>query len=195
MARFIFTSSKASTCTHWLRHLWAFALALVLSSTAFATVPVAQTFFVPFPETDFQNSLKAIDTVGTAVGNSLKTVISIVVPTAGTVIVYDHWEDGYEADQTNPTQTSTQIWGDGDPSNGSAPGYPSDILPAGAVITLNNNIAMPRAATTLAYDGRDRIGATKAIAVTRAGWAITPGTVLASACEVYDTRKWGKGGS
>lgn len=192
MVVFTFLSSRATLARPSRLRLWAFAIALGLSNAfAQATVPVAQTFFVPFPETDFQASLKAIDTTGTPVGNSLKTIISIVVPTAGTQIVYDHWEDGYEANPSNPVQTSTQIWGDGNPSNGSAPGYPSDILPAGAVITLNNNVAMPRAATTVLYDGRDRIGATKAVAVTRAGWGIAPGTVLASACEVYDTRKWG----
>ncbi len=182
--------AKRIAPTHFM---WTGLLALLLSVTGFATAgaPIAQTFFVPFPETDFQTSLKAIDTTGTAVGNSLKTVISIVVPTAGTVITYDQWEDGYEADPANPTQSSTQVWGDGDPTNGSAPGYPSDILPAGAVITLSNNVAMPRSAATLFYDGRDRISSTQAVGVTRAGWGIVPGTVLGSAAEVYDTRKWG----
>lgn len=159
--------------------------------TAHASAPNVQTFFIPFPETDFQSSLKAIDTTGTAVGNSMKTIISIVVPTAGTIIRYDHWEDGYESDLSNPTQSTTQIWGDGNASNGSAPGYPSDILPAGTVITINNNVALPRSPGTLAYDGRDRIGSTAAITITRAGWGIAPGTVLASATEVYNTRKNG----
>ena len=121
----------------------------------------------------------------------MKTIISIVVPTAGTVITYDQWEDGYEPDINAKTQSSTQIWGDGDLSNGTAPGYPTDILPAGVVITLNNNITLPRNVATLAYDGRDRVAASAAIAITRAGWGIAPGTVLASATEVYDTRRWG----
>jgi len=161
---------------------------IISSATAALNV---QTFFIPFPEADFQTSLKSIDTTGTAVGNSMKTIISIVVPTAGTVIRYDHWEDGYEADLNAPTQPGTQIWGDGNTANGTAPGYPTDILPAGAVITLNNNVALPRSPSTLAYDGRDRVGSTAGIAITRAGWGIAPGTVLASATEVYDTRKYG----
>ncbi len=160
-------------------------------SASLLAAPNVQTFFVPFPEADFQTSLKAIDITGTPVGNSMKTIISMVIPTAGTVIRYDHWEDGYEADLNAPVQSSTQIWGDGNLSNGVAPGYPTDILPAGATVILNNNVALPRAASTLFYDGRDRIGSTAAIAVTRAGWGIAPGTVLASATEVYDTRRYG----
>ncbi len=124
-------------------------------------------------------------------GTQIKSTISIVVPTAGTIIVYDQWEDGYEADPSNPVQASTQIWGDGNPAHGQPPGYPTNVLPAGAVIKLQNVVSLPRAAGTLAYDGRDRICATAAIAVTRAAWAVTPGTVLCSATEVYDTRKYG----
>ncbi len=170
-------------------------LSLLLAAcvaTAAALPAVRQTFFVPFPEADFQTSLKAIDTTGTAVGNQIKSTISIVVPTAGTIIVYDHWEDGYEADPSNPTQSSTQIWGDGNPAHGQPPGYPSNILPAGAVIKLQNVVNLPRSAGTIAYDGRDRLTATSAIAVTRAAWGVSPGTVLCSASEVYDTRKYGK---
>ncbi|MEO5714797.1 MAG: SdrD B-like domain-containing protein [Luteolibacter sp.] len=156
-----------------------------------SAAPNVQTFFIPFPEADFQTSLKAIDISGTPVGNSMRTIISMVVPTAGTVVRYDQWEDGYEADLNAPVQPSTQIWGDGNLSNGVAPGYPTDVFPAGATVNLTNNVALPRAAATLFYDGRDRIGCTAAIAVTRAGWGVAPGTVLASATEVYDTRRYG----
>jgi len=158
---------------------------------AVALPAMKQTFFVPFPEADLQTSLKAIDTTGTAVGATIKSTISIVVPTAGTIIVYDHWEDGYEADTSNPVQSTTQIWGDGNPAHGQPPGYPTNILPAGAVLKLQNSVGLPRSAGTIAYDGRDRICASAAVAVTRAAWATAPGTVLASATEVYDTRKYG----
>ncbi|MEO5915832.1 MAG: SdrD B-like domain-containing protein [Luteolibacter sp.] len=160
-------------------------------SASIWAVPNVQTFFIPFPEADFQTSLKAIDVTGTPVGNQMKTIISLVVPTAGTVVRYDQWEDGYEADLNAPVQSTTLIWGDGNTSNGTAPGYPTDIFPAGATVNLTNNVALPRAAGTLFYDGRDRIGCTAAIAVTRAGWGVAPGTVLASATEVYDTRRYG----
>ena len=172
------------------RRIFLLALAFCEIGSALA-LPNVQTFIIPFPEADFQTSLKAIDITGTPVGNSMKTIISMVIPTANTVIRYDQWEDGYEADLNAPVQSSTQVWGDGNLANGVAPGYPSDIFPAGATVNLNNNVALPRAAGTLFYDGRDRVGSTAAIAVTRAGWGIAPGTVLASATEVYDTRRYG----
>ena len=53
------------------------------------------------------------------------TTISIVVGTSNTIIVYDHWEDGYENDLNNPTQPSTQIWGDGNTNHGPPPATPA----------------------------------------------------------------------
>ncbi len=173
------------------RPIHALASVFCAISASLLAAPNVQTFFIPFPEADFQTSLKAIDITGTPVGNSMKTIISLVVPTAGTVVRYDQWEDGYDADLNAPAQSTTLIWGDGNTSNGTAPGYPTDIFPAGATVNLTNNVALPRAAATLFYDGRDRIGCTAAIAVTRAGWGVAPGTVLASATEVYDTRRYG----
>ncbi|MBI5334826.1 MAG: hypothetical protein HZB72_09620 [Burkholderiales bacterium] len=42
------------------------------------------------------------------------------------------------------------------------------------------------------YDGRDKIGSTTAIAVTKAGWSASPGTVLAGAVAVVDAGNAGK---
>ena len=73
-------------------------------------------------------------------------------------IVWDHWEDGYELNPLNPTQASTQIWGDGNPYNGIVPGYASDVIPAGGSIVLDNTMATnPRNPGLLMYDGRDKI--------------------------------------
>ncbi len=151
---------------------------------------VVQEFFVPFPEADFKTSLQAIAS-STTVSNQIQTTVSIVVGTTNTIIVYDHWEDGYENDLNNPTQPNTQVWGDGDPSNGVAPGYTNDILPPGAVITLTNVVSLPRNPSSVKYDGRDRIGATRPVTVCRAGWSTNIGTLLASATEVYDTSRYG----
>ena len=60
-------------------------------------------------------------------------------------VVWDEWEDGYEANALNPTQATTKVWGDGNPFNGIAPGYPTDIIPAGGSIILDNTMnANPR---------------------------------------------------
>jgi uncharacterized repeat protein (TIGR01451 family) len=152
--------------------------------------PIIQQFFVPMPEADLQTSLNTIDSTGTKVGNTIKVTIAIVVGQTNTIIVYDQWEDGYENDLNNPTQSTTQIWGDGN-QNTPAPGYPSNILPAGAVILLTNVVTLPRNPSVMNFDGRDRIGASKPVVMTRAAWGVTPGTVLTSASSIYDTTRWG----
>ena len=160
-------------------------------ASAGVTGTIVQQFFVPFPEANFQTSLAAIAAgSGYTVSNQILTTVSIVVGTSNTIIVYDQWEDGYENDLNNPTQPTTQIWGDGN-TNTPAPGYPTNILPAGAVITLTNVVSLPRNPSVVQYDGCDRIGATRPITVTRAGWAVNLGTDLASATEVYDTTRYG----
>ncbi len=152
-----------------------------------------QEYFVPVPEGDLQTSLRAIDTTGTPVGNTIRSTLSVVVGTTGTIIRYDHWEDGYENDLSNPIQGTTRVWGDGNDANGMPPGVTHDPagLAAGTVITLQNDVMLPRNPAVIQYDGRDRIGATSPIVVTRAGWGTSPGTVLCSAMEVYDTSRYG----
>ena len=124
----------------------------------------------------------------------MESVVSVVTGTSGTKVVYDHWEDGYEIDLHGPSQSTTQIWGDGNDANGIAPGFGSDPngLAAGAVIALRNQVSLPRNPSLVLYDGRDRIGATKGIVMSRSAWATTPGTVLADATEVSATIDWGK---
>lgn len=160
---------------------------------------IAQTFFVPMRESDVKTSLSKIST---SVGTQIQTVISIVSTDSNTVVVYDQWEDGYEADLKNPLQSTTQIWGDGNDANGIAPGLAHDPtgLGLGKVYTLINTVDLAQVGsldpttgqmtsynTQPYFDGKDQIGSTKAIAVTRAGWGITPGTVLAGSVNVYDT--------
>ena len=159
---------------------------LLALTTAFSArgQSVIQEFFVPMPEAQLQTSLNAIDTAGTKVGNTIKVVIALVTGATNTIIKYDQWKDGCENDLNNPTQPTTQIWGDGNLANGVAPGYHNDILPAGAVIVLTNIVTLPRNPAVTNYDGRDRIGATKPIVMTRAAWGIVPGTVLTSASPI-----------
>ncbi|MCZ2340257.1 MAG: IgGFc-binding protein, partial [Bacteroidales bacterium] len=83
------------------------------------------------------------------------------------------------------------IWGDGDPSNGAPPGVPSDIINAGTVFILNNPVYTTNM-VAIKYDGRDKIAATKTIAISRAGWASGINTLLSDANEVFDTSSWGK---
>ena len=64
-----------------------------------------------------------------------------------TIIYYDQWENGFDADIANPINIysvgipgCTQIWGDGNSANGFPPGIPRDIIYSGTVIVLNNPI-------------------------------------------------------
>ena len=39
------------------------------------------------------------------------SMTAITVSTTGTVIWYDHWEDGYEVDITKAEMATTTVWG------------------------------------------------------------------------------------
>jgi len=151
---------------------------------------IVETFFVPMPEDQVRAAMVALQP-SSSIGTTMDSVTSIVVTGNGTLIYYDHWEDGYEVDIEHPTQATTEIWGDGNPANGAPPGVPSDVLNAGTVIALRNNVVLPRNPATRLYDGHDKFSVTKAVAVTRAQWALSPGTVLASAVEVAPVRDYG----
>ena len=125
---------------------------------------------------------------------------SIVVFVDGTVIYYDQWEDGYEQDIANPNHiysaanpTGTQIWGDGDPSNGAPPNYPNDKLYAGNVIVLSSEVKVKNRnpAKQVFFDGSDKIGVSRPVAIARAVWASQSQTLFAGANEVYDTTFFG----
>ena len=155
--------------------------------------PAVQFFYVPGEEPDILTAIQAIATGGEfdSVTN-IETIVSLTVSTDSSIIYYDHWEDGFETDIDSPTQSSTQIWGDNDPSNGIAPNYTTDVLNAGDIIALENSVAVSTTDTVVDYDGRDKIGASKAIVVSRAAYPEdTDGTLIAGAVEVYDTSKWG----
>jgi len=165
---------------------------VVVASTTFTDGPLppaVQTYFVPLREGDLFNSFNAIDS-GTP-STTINTVISIAVAAPGTVIYYDHWEDGYG----NPL-----IWGDGDLTNGRAVSNgvldADDILEGGQSLILENVVPTPRPftvpTTTIRYDGSDKIEASLPIAVTRGAWPEPdPGSLLAGGVEVLNTDSWG----
>ena len=153
-----------------------------------------QTYFVPLPEQDLYGVFKDITPNNpTAVSGNVQSVISLAVAAANTVIYYDHWEDGYEADPRLRTQSSTQIWGDGDLSNGIAPGTTNDILRGGSAIVLSNGVVVnPRNKANIFFDGGDRIQASLPIAVTRYAFPDQPGSLIADSVEVLNFGSWGR---
>jgi len=157
--------------------------------------PPVQFFYVPMPEQAMLASMQAIN--GSVSGTTgMDSIIVITATENNTIIYYDHWENGYEDVLGVPTQTSgtarTQIWGDGDPTNGSTPGDPTDApIRAGQIITLRNTIPLPRVATDTFFDGGDKIGSTRTVSISRAQIPLPTGSVISSAVEVRDTRYFG----
>ncbi|MCP4305877.1 MAG: DUF11 domain-containing protein [bacterium] len=161
-------------------------------ASAEAGPPTVETYIVPLPEEDIRGGSLALYA---STHETVHTVISVTSAVDGTIVYYDHWEDGYELDLSSPAQATTEIWGDGVVSNGAPPGCLADVCDtfgAGDNAALINDVfANPRDPVDVFYDGGDRIGATGPVAVTRAGWALDPGTLLAGAVEVYPTDAWG----
>ena len=122
------------------------------------------------------------------------------------MVVYDQWEDGYEADIANPLQSSTKVWiyqnntwyndtnQNGVYDSGTDTAVSSTttngVKASGASIILSNAVN-PTSPLTVDFDGRDKIGSTKAVSVSRAGWSDTPGTVLAGAVNLIDVANSG----
>ena len=196
-------SSAVLRCHYALLTLGILALLAGLGAPLAAQpYDVVQEYHVPIASRNVRAFAQSINTTnsGTTTGTAPSTVhevISLTALRANTIVVYDQWEDGFEADLTNPASIfgsggTTQIWGDNDPSNGIPPGFVTDVIGADAFIVLENDVnANPRDPATVVFDGDDRIGVTEVIAMTRAGWRLQESTLLAGAVEVFPTYLWG----
>jgi hypothetical protein len=176
----------------------AFSVALVSNLSyffLFAPLPAVyagpepvQIAYIAVPEDDIAAYFQALYAPS---GTTIHTNISFTSAGDGVTVYYDHWEDGFEADIANPIQASTQVWGDGDLTNGVAPGYPADILNSGDSVILENDVPTPRVQANQFYDGGDKIASTRGIAITRAAYPLDPGPVAAESTSVYDTSRYG----
>ena len=168
----------------------AVALFTIAASQPLLAANLVQEFYLPMPEAQINQANNAIIS-GTS--STILSTFSIVVTGDGTVIYYDQWEDGYETDLSNPTQSTTQIWGDGNDAHGIPPGFVHNPvgLPAGTIITLTNVVPTAPRGASLLYDARDHIAANKALVITRAGWPSGTGPVFAGAVGVLSTIDWG----
>jgi uncharacterized repeat protein (TIGR01451 family) len=147
---------------------------------------------------------KTFESINAARANPpIISLISFAISTTGTVIWYDHWEDGYEKDVTKPVQSTTQVWGDGDSSNGCHPNVSSctdsnDRFVAGDSVVIQNTVQIGtntnpiRDPNQIFFDGADRIQSSFPIAVTRAAYPESPGSLMAGGVEVLDKSLWGK---
>lgn len=139
-------------------------LPVAFNTCSDATQP--KTYYIPYAENAAQVALRKSASVALPTTN-IRTIISIKISYPGIKLVWDHWEDGYETDILNPTQSTTRVWGDGNIYNGIAPGYANDVIPHGASIVLDNTMATPRVASNIFYDGKDKMYASGQISVTQ----------------------------
>lgn len=160
----------------------------------------SKTFYLPFPENTSQlrKALWSAANVSN-LSNEVRTILSIKVIYPGTIITYDHWEDGYESDIAKPVQATTEIWGDRNPDNGWPPGYPDDIIPPGGYVIIDNQFGYnPRDPSVIAFDGKDKILSSNDIAVSKitgdAGYAGGSPifTVQNAKTNVVDVTRYGK---
>ncbi len=154
-----------------------------------ANPTVVQTYYVPLPENQLLTMFQKIAAVTAAAASPIFSNISISPIANQTIIYYDHYEDGYEADITNPVQTSTQIWGDGNIANGARPGVTTDagdVINAGGVFVLSQQIATSTTAVTVTspyqFNGRDKIS------LSQSG-LVTPTRMFAAVSDAVATHK------
>ena len=207
----------------WTRTVARALLSICLLASTALWAAQGRVHFAPLPENDVLQSLR--DIAGDSDPRSpVTSVISLTVATGGTVIYWDHWENGYEANVFAPANIyssanpqGTQIWGDRNLANGCPPirtgevnpcAVPEDdFLRAGDVAYTRNEVPIrgnngnysrdpdsdctlwPTGATLRdhCFDGRDKIGSTFPLVVSRAAWADGSGSLLAGALEVTST--------
>jgi len=163
-------------------------LALATGVARAANPPPSQVYYVPFPEA---NQLAGFVGVSSVAVDPLAVLVTFTVANDGAVVYYDHWEDGYEADITNPKQTTTEVWGDGNPANGYPPGNAGDLLAAGTVFHLRNYVYSTAGSSTIKYDARDKIASFKPITLTKTCYPGGTSSALAGALEVFEQGLWG----
>ena len=92
------------------------------SPTQAGPTPI-ETYLVPLPEADIRAGSLGLYS-GTS--DTIRTIISVTGAVDGTFVYYDHWEDGFELDLSEPVQATSEVWGDGVFANGAPPGCSAD---------------------------------------------------------------------
>ncbi len=155
--------------------------------------PPTQIFYVPFPENDQLAGYVGVTTGSPSAQatDPLAVFVNFSASADNTVIYYDHWEDGYETDITNPKQSTTLVFGNGDPADGYPPGNAGDLISAGTVFSLRNYVTSTTLQSVLDYDARDKICSFKPISVTKTSFPASTNSLLAGCLEVFEKGIWG----
>ena len=186
----------------------ALALAVAVLLSCLVTTPaIAQPtgyqeyYVLGYEEQIWRAFLAIYDGPDSNIRGRICSTVSLVATADYQVIYYDHWEDGYEADLLNPVQPTTEVYGDGNPSNG---GTGNDILFAGNEVNLTSNrnvtghsaitgyvpVDPARNPADLRYDGGDHIISSGGpVDLTHAMWPLNTSWV-GSAWEVYSRQAY-----
>lgn len=154
---------------------------------------------VPFDETLMLNTMRK---QSSSAVSPIYSVTSISIAADNTIMWYDHHEDGYESDITDLAnlQSTTEIWGDGDCSNGHAPETcgttgNADELNAGTSINIIETIPIPRVVSNIFYDAGDKIASSFPVAISRGAYPThadgRPFPELSGSSEVLNTENYG----
>ncbi len=147
-------------------------------------------FFIPGDEDLLAYALRDLQNQGTA-GTTMHSLVAVTAWADNTIVIVDHWEDGYEYDITNPTSSYDELF----TLNfaGDAKLFEDASIPLGR--TVNPNPAFCNASadeaddSVCAVDGRDILYVIGTSAtVTRATWIEGVDTFQALAWEVYPVR-------
>ncbi|MBN1999342.1 hypothetical protein JW935_17415, partial [candidate division KSB1 bacterium] len=145
-----------------MRKLLIVLIIISWGGSCFAGTTGFQEYIIPGPEEILRSHYVYIDN-NPSIGNTLHSVVSITASTDGTVINYDHWENGYGSADETITLNANEFYY-----------FESSNVPAN-----------PRG-TAIYYDGGDRLSIIGGpVFVARASWPESPGTVLALAWELY----------
>jgi hypothetical protein len=84
---------------------------LLLRQLQLSKLPL-QTFYVPIREPEMYNDMFKL------INNHVATppvvsMIALAISVEGTIIWYDHWEDGYDV-HVEEFGSTTKVWGDGE---------------------------------------------------------------------------------
>jgi len=160
-------------------------------------------FYLSIPEDDALQMFR--DDGGASATSPVRSVTSIAIGSNGTLVYYDHWENGFVVDIINGAEL---VWGDSNLANGCPPKLNNtpnpclvptdDSLQVGDVIVLDNYVVVDgspgsyyRDALKVFFDGRDKLVTTYPTTVSRAMWPSGPGSLQAGGIEVFPTVFWG----
>jgi uncharacterized repeat protein (TIGR01451 family) len=137
-------------------------------------------YYVPFNDDNLWQSFAdqlSPNCLNRPADNAILSTISLTGSAPNTIVYYDHWEDGYDADPIVPGPTTQRI-----------------PITDGQVQTWQNDIPIPRNPANLLYDGRDRITVVgEPVSAVRAAWLTPrPGSLLAAAWEMPKVSDWGQ---